>query len=158
MYTHHIQLVESGELEAVFLPSGMIMDRIDKMAEDLLKATMASSASSGPKTLHLLCVLKGGARFFHVLTDTLRRRAQATHANLRISLEFIKVSSYSNMHSTGQVKIEGIDASILKGRDVVVLEDMIDTGKQQVRMMALLFVLNDRLNMVMGVVCLIYHI
>lgn len=43
----------------LFLTTGMIMDRIEKLARDI-------RADYGDKTIHLLCVLKGGSAFFNV--------------------------------------------------------------------------------------------
>ena len=47
-------------------------------------------------------------------------------------MEFLSVSSYSGNKSTGNVKVEGEDddklSKNLEGRDVIVVEDIIDTG------------------------------
>lgn len=44
-------------------------------------------------------------------------------------IQFIKVSSYEGTSSTGTVsKLIGIDERKLKGRHVIILEDVIDTG------------------------------
>jgi hypoxanthine phosphoribosyltransferase len=43
--------------------------------------------------------------------------------------EFIRVSSYEGTSSTGKVKLGGgIDLTNLTGKDVIVVEDIIDTG------------------------------
>jgi hypoxanthine phosphoribosyltransferase len=48
--------------------------------------------------------------------------------SLPLSCEFIKISSYSGMESTGKVmEVIGIPASI-EGRNVLVVEDIVDTG------------------------------
>lgn len=41
---------------------------------------------------------------------------------------FIKVSSYQGMQSTNQVKISGLPEGVLEGKDVVIIEDIIDSG------------------------------
>jgi hypoxanthine phosphoribosyltransferase len=44
-------------------------------------------------------------------------------------LSFVKLASYQGTQSTGQVKtLIGLDM-ILKGHDIIILEDIIDTGK-----------------------------
>ena len=53
-------------------------------------------------------------------------------------ISFVKLSSYVGTQSTGQVKqLMGLTES-LKGRHVIVLEDIIDTGKTVVELKALL--------------------
>ncbi|EWM22995.1 hypoxanthine-guanine phosphoribosyltransferase, partial [Nannochloropsis gaditana] len=127
---HHF--LAAGELEAVLLPSGLIEDRIDKMAQDLLDdlfpAPFPPPGGLLPVCeLHLLCVLKGASRFFHALLASLRRRAQAQRLPLQIQIEFITVRSYSGMQSTGTVDVSGCVLGNLQGRNVVLVEDMIDT-------------------------------
>lgn len=47
-----------------------------------------------------------------------------------LTFDFIRVKSYSNTESTGDVRIEsvGLDLTHLKGRNVLLCEDIIDTG------------------------------
>jgi hypoxanthine phosphoribosyltransferase len=41
---------------------------------------------------------------------------------------FIKVSSYQGMESTNQVQISGLPSCVLEGKDVVIIEDIVDSG------------------------------
>jgi len=43
-------------------------------------------------------------------------------------LEFIRVKSYTNDQQTG-VTISGLDIATLRGKDVLIVEDMVDSGK-----------------------------
>lgn len=72
------------------------------------------------KSLHLICILKGACVF---LADLIR------YLPLDISLDFMAVSSYSNsLHTSGEVKIiKDLDSSI-QGLDVLIVEDILDTG------------------------------
>ena len=70
--------------------------------------------------LLLVCVLKGGFMFMADLV-----RAMST----RVSIDFIAVSSYgSGTKSSGEVRFQkDLDVS-LENRNVVVIEDIVDTG------------------------------
>src|SRR5436853_6394830 len=72
------------------------------------------------KNLHLLGVLKGACVF---LSDLMRA------IDLPVSLDFIGISSYgAATKSSGEVRItKDLDVS-LAGKDVLVVEDIIDTG------------------------------
>ena len=72
------------------------------------------------KHLHLICILKGACVF---LADLIR------HLPLDISIDFMAVSSYANsLHTSGEVKIVKDLDSIIQGRDVMIIEDILDTG------------------------------
>lgn len=44
------------------------------------------------------------------------------------TFDFIKVKSYKGVSSTGSVQITGGDLAALEGKNVLVVEDIIDTG------------------------------
>jgi hypoxanthine phosphoribosyltransferase len=72
------------------------------------------------KHIHLICILKGACVF---LADLIR------HLPLEISLDFMAVSSYANsLHTSGEVKIVKDLDSTIQGRDVIIVEDILDTG------------------------------
>ena len=73
------------------------------------------------KEVHLICVLKGGVFF----TCELSKRI-----TVPVSLDFMSVSSYGNdTKSSGVVKIiKDLDESI-ENKDVLVVEDIIDSGR-----------------------------
>src|SRR4030095_2923166 len=68
----------------------------------------------------LICVLKGAMLF---MSDLMRV------IDLNLSIDFIAVSSYGKgKNSTGEVKIvKDLDAS-LEGREIILVEDILDTG------------------------------
>lgn len=72
------------------------------------------------KEIHLICVLKGGSFFMCEL---------AKRITVPVYLDFMSVSSYgSETTSSGVVKIVKDLDSPLKGKDVIVIEDIVDTG------------------------------
>jgi hypoxanthine phosphoribosyltransferase len=73
------------------------------------------------KTVHLVCVLKGGSFFMCEL---------AKRINLPVSLDFMSVSSYGgDTKSSGVVKIvKDLDEPLI-GKDVLVVEDIVDSGR-----------------------------
>jgi hypoxanthine phosphoribosyltransferase len=70
-----------------------------------------------------LCgVLTGGAVFAADLARAMR--------NDRVSLDFLKASSYGRgTRSTGRVRLSVLDPAGVEGRDVVVVEDILETGR-----------------------------
>ena len=73
------------------------------------------------KDVHMICVLKGGVFFMCELAKRITRP---------VTLDFMSVSSYgSDTKSSGVVKIvKDLDES-LKDKDVIVVEDIVDSGR-----------------------------
>ncbi len=73
------------------------------------------------RQVHLICVLKGGSFFMCEL---------AKRISVPVSLDFMSVSSYGkDTKSSGVVKIvKDLDESV-KGKDVIVVEDIVDSGR-----------------------------
>lgn len=73
------------------------------------------------KDIHMICVLKGGAPFMCEL---------AKRITCNVSLDFMSVSSYGGgTDSSGVVKIvKDLDES-LEGKNVIIVEDIIDSGR-----------------------------
>ena len=73
------------------------------------------------KSVHLICVLKGGVFF----TCELAKRI-----TVPVSLDFMSVSSYgAGTESSGVVKIIKDLDEPLAGKDVLIVEDIIDSGR-----------------------------
>lgn len=85
------------------------------------------------KEIHLICVLKGGVFF----TCELAKRI-----TVPVSLDFMSVSSYGDdTKSSGVVKIvKDLDQPLI-GKDVLIVEDIIDSGRT---LSYLLKILEDR--------------
>ena len=73
------------------------------------------------KTIHLICILRGGVFF----TCELAKRI-----TVPVSIDFMSVSSYGNsQESSGIVKIVKDLDEPLEGKHVLIVEDIIDSGK-----------------------------
>jgi hypoxanthine phosphoribosyltransferase len=72
------------------------------------------------KKLHLICILRGGVLF---LTDLMRS------IKIPTTIDFMAVSSYGNSRqSTGQVRITLDLKDNIQDRDVLLVEDIVDSG------------------------------
>lgn len=70
--------------------------------------------------VYLICVLKGSIMFMVDL---------AKHLTMPVKMEFIRLSSYgSGTTSSGKVNAVNIKLPDLNGKNVIVIEDIIDTG------------------------------
>lgn len=73
------------------------------------------------KQVHLVCVLKGGSFFMCEL---------AKRITIPVSLDFMSVSSYGGgTQSSGIVKIVKDLDEPLKDKEVIVIEDIVDSGR-----------------------------
>nr|5IPF_A Chain A, Hypoxanthine-guanine phosphoribosyltransferase (HGPRT) [Schistosoma mansoni]5IPF_B Chain B, Hypoxanthine-guanine phosphoribosyltransferase (HGPRT) [Schistosoma mansoni]5IPF_C Chain C, Hypoxanthine-guanine phosphoribosyltransferase (HGPRT) [Schistosoma mansoni]5IPF_D Chain D, Hypoxanthine-guanine phosphoribosyltransferase (HGPRT) [Schistosoma mansoni] len=113
-------------LDYVLIPNGMIKDRLEKMSMNIVDYYEACNATS----ITLMCVLKGGFKFLADLVDGLERTVRARGIVLPMSVEFVRVKSYVNDVSIHEPILTGLgDPSEYKDKNVLVVEDIIDTGK-----------------------------
>ena len=92
----------------------------EKIAARVRELGEQISADYEGKTVHLICVLKGAYTFMADLARTI---------SIPVTLDFLAVSSYGKgKTSSGEVQLtKDLDVS-LAGRDVIVVEDIADTG------------------------------
>jgi hypoxanthine phosphoribosyltransferase len=102
-------------LAEVLLDSDVIQQRVQALGQEI-SATYAASSN-----LLLVCVLKGGVMF---LTDLMR------HIEVPHSIDFLGVSSYGAgvRRSSGHVRIVMDLEQDIAGKDVLLVEDIIDSG------------------------------
>jgi hypoxanthine phosphoribosyltransferase len=110
MIMHRNQYPELQE----FISSSRISARVAELAGDL------SPFLSGPETWIVMGVLRGALIF---MADLLRCLARP------VELDFIRISSYgANAASSGQIKLLYAPENDLRGRSVLLVEDIVDTG------------------------------
>lgn len=102
-------------------------DDVDKKIGEIGKKISEEYAG---KNVHLICVLKGGVFFMCEL---------AKRITVPVSMDFMSVSSYgSGTESSGSIKmIKDLDESI-EGKDVIIVEDIIDSGRTLSKLVELL--------------------
>ena len=97
-----------------YLTEEQITERVKAMGEQISK-------DYAGKQVHLICVLKGGVFFMCEL---------AKRITVPVSMDFMSVSSYGDgTKSSGVVKIAKDLDETLEGKDVLIVEDIIDSGR-----------------------------
>ncbi|MGH0186913.1 UNVERIFIED_CONTAM: hypothetical protein FKN15_022761 [Acipenser sinensis] len=129
----------ADDLERVFIPHGLIMDRTERLARDIMR-------DMGGHHIVALCVLKGGYKFFADLLDYIKALNRNSDKSIPMTVDFIRLKSYCNDQSTGEIKvIGGDDLSTLTGKNVLIVEDIIDTGKTMKTLLKLLKQFNPKM-------------
>ncbi len=105
----------NGEIQ-VLISQEELHKRTVELAKEL------SEAYKG-KEIHMICILKGGVMFMSDLSKEI-------DMDVPVTMDFMAVSSYGNeTSSSGIVKIvKDLDESI-EGKDVLIVEDIIDSGR-----------------------------
>jgi hypoxanthine phosphoribosyltransferase len=101
-------------LGEILIDTGKLQARVSELGAEI-------SRDYAGKTPVLICILRGGVVF---LTDLMRS------ISIPHSIEFMAVSSYGagRRESTGQVRITYDLNNSIAGRDVILVEDIIDSG------------------------------
>ena len=97
----------------VLISEEQINKRLDELAQQLMEEYQE-------KEMIFLCILKGSVFFTVELAKRIKNNIQ---------FEFIEVSSYENNESTGKVKLNKDITGSIEGKEVIIIEDIIDTGK-----------------------------
>ena len=116
-------MAESGETIKMMLPEEELDRRIRELGKEI-------SEDYAGESVYLVGVLRGAAFF----TCELAKRI-----TVPVSLDFMSVSSYgSGTESSGNIKIVKDLDDTLEGKDVIIVEDIIDSGRTLSRLMELL--------------------
>ena len=107
-----MNMIKETDLKMLFKPEA-IQEAISKLSNRL-------NSLYGEEELYIICVLKGSVMFTADLVK---------HLNMPVKMEFIRLSSYgSSMTSSGKVNAVDISLPDLNGKNVLIVEDIIDTG------------------------------
>lgn len=97
------------------LSAGVIAARVQSLAEEI------AAANAGRK-LHLLVVLRGAFVFAADLVRELHARG------IEVTVDFCRVASYGDGTEPGVPAVELYHPETLTDRDVLIVEDIVDTG------------------------------
>ena len=98
---------------SVLIPEEEVNEKIKELGARI-------SEEYAGKEVHMICILKGGVFFACEL---------AKHITVPVSLDFMQVSSYGNAtSSSGIVRIKKDLDDSMEGREVLIVEDIIDSG------------------------------
>ena len=97
----------------VLINKARIEKRLDEMAKEIEKDYEG-------KDIVFLGTLKGAMPFMWELAKRIKNN---------IIFEFIQVSSYKGIESTGIITLEKDIRNSIEGKDVIIIEDIVDTGR-----------------------------
>lgn len=97
----------------VLISEEQINKRLDELANQIMEEYKEQD-------LLFLCILKGSIFFTVELSKKIKNNIQ---------FEFIEVSSYENNESTGKIKINKDITNSIEGKNVIIIEDIVDTGR-----------------------------
>lgn len=107
-----MEIIKESDLKVLF-SSEQVQKQISSLGAKL-------NEEYKDEELYLICVLKGSIMFMVDL---------AKHLKMPVKMEFIRLSSYgSGFSSTGKVNAVDIALPDLTNKNVLIIEDIIDTG------------------------------
>ena len=107
-----MKMIKESDLN-ILLTEDEIQNKITELAKSL-------NDFYNNEELYLICVLKGSVMFMVDLSK---------HLKMPLKMEFIRLSSYgSGFASTGRVSAVDIALPDLNDKNVLIIEDIIDTG------------------------------
>uniref|UniRef100_A0A8C5J4Q9 Hypoxanthine-guanine phosphoribosyltransferase n=1 Tax=Junco hyemalis TaxID=40217 RepID=A0A8C5J4Q9_JUNHY len=127
------------DLERVFIPHGLILDRTERLARDIMQ-------DMGSHHIVALCVLKGGYKFFADLLDRIKALNQNGDKSVPVTVDFVRIKSYCNDSPAEKISFVGEELSTLNGKDII------ETGRT---MKALLSKIKDKKPRMVKVVSLL---
>lgn len=115
-------------IEGTIFSAEQLRDAIRRMAVQIAE-------DYAGRSVILVAVLKGA---LFVVADLARALAEQPDGPRDVQLDFIAVSSYGSAHrSSGEVRLVQDTSHSLEGRDVLIIEDIVDNGHTLAYLVAL---------------------
>jgi hypoxanthine phosphoribosyltransferase len=102
----------------ILLTAEQIQNRVKELAAQI--TLDYSSIDNSIRRPVFICTLKGAVYFFADITKNIKRP---------IMLDFAKLSSYRNGTVSGEMEMQSDITTDIEGRDVIIVEDIIDSGR-----------------------------
>jgi hypoxanthine phosphoribosyltransferase len=112
MHDANAQRRLDGERVEVLLPAEALRARVEQIGREITR-------DYAGRPLVLVGVLKGALVF---LADLMRA------IDLPLALDFVGLSSYVGAHTSGTVELTSDLTRSIEGKDVILVEDIVDTG------------------------------
>ena len=103
----------NNDIERILISEEELTVRCKELSDEI------SKDYDGKKPL-LICTLKGAVSFFSRLAEQI---------TIPLEYDFVKAKSYEGTSSTGNVKFQYMPSTEIKGRQVIIIEDIVDTGR-----------------------------
>jgi hypoxanthine phosphoribosyltransferase len=107
------------DLLGIVISGGMVEDRIRKMADDLSTHVREELGTDEDEAILAICVIAGAMHIFDQLTRKIDHKVEEDVMGAR---------SYIGTESSGEVEIYAFKPSKVRGRRVLLVEDIVDTG------------------------------
>ncbi len=101
----------------IILTEEQIQERVKILAKQIAKDYANNGHANRPV---FICTLKGAVYFFSDITRNL---------DIPIMLDFARISSYKNATTSGELEMINDITTDITGRDVIIVEDIVDSGK-----------------------------
>ena len=102
------------------LSADAIRERVETLADEIEAEHTAAAGEGEP--LHLLVVLRGGFLLAADLARALARRG------MEVTVDFCRIISYRDGTEPGDPEVRLDDPESLRGKHVLIVEDIVDTG------------------------------
>lgn len=115
--------VEREDISSILIPGGTVRNRIKTMAKEIRD-------DYHNRDLLLVCILNGAYQFFTDLVHYIDGASQT--GDNPFYFKFLPVNSYKDDKSTGTLNIGEFDPRVVTGKDLLIVEDIVDSGNTAV--------------------------